>query len=90
MSFNLSKPDRPIEVGVILMGVTEILDVAPIDFLHGMSNKFISVLPLSDELKAQSFDVNTHWITEKGTPAKLTADMTLQATVCYPTPARTT
>ena len=81
MTFNLSNPGRPIEVGVILMGETEILDVAPIDFLHGMSNKFISSLPLPDELKAKSFDLNTHWITEKGTPAKLTADITLQASV---------
>ena len=81
MSFDLSNPNRPIEVGVILMGETEILDVAPIDFLHGMSNKFLSALPLSDELKAKSFDLNTHWITEKGTPAKLTANITLEATV---------
>jgi hypothetical protein len=84
MSFDLSNPDRPIEVGVILMGETEILDVAPIDFLHGMSKKFISALPLSDELKAKSFDLNTHWITEKGTRAKLTANMTLEATVWSP------
>jgi hypothetical protein len=84
MSFDLSNPGRPIEAGVILMGETEILDVAPIDLLHGLSKKFISVLPLPDELKAKALDINFHWVTEKGDPAKLTANMTLSATVCLP------
>jgi hypothetical protein len=65
MSLNLSNPGRPIEAGVILMGETEILDVAPIDLLHGIGKKFVEALPLSDELKAKALDVNFHWITEK-------------------------
>jgi hypothetical protein len=83
-SFNLSNPGRPIEVGIILFGegcVTEILDVAPIDYLHGLSNAFVKDLPIPEEIKAKSFDMNTHWITELGEPAKLTSGITMQATV---------
>lgn len=80
-TFDLSNPGRTIQVGVILMGETEILDVAPIDLLHGFSNRFIQVLPLSDELKAKALDIDTHWITETGAPAKMSANMTIQATV---------
>lgn len=85
MSFNLSNPDRPIEAGIILMGETEILDVAPIDLLNGLSKKFIDALPLSDELKSKALDINIRWITEKGTPAKLSANMTLLATDSFET-----
>jgi hypothetical protein len=82
MSFDLSNPGRTIQAGVILMGgETEILDVAPIDLLHGLSTKFISVLPLSDELKAKALDINFHWVTEKGEPANLTAKIKIPATV---------
>jgi hypothetical protein len=84
MSFQLSDPGRPIEAGVILMGETEILDVAPIDLLNGISKKFVNAFPLSDELKAKAVDINFHWVTENGNPAKLTANMTLEATVCTP------
>jgi len=66
------------------MGETEILDVAPIDLLHGFSKKFTEILPISEELKANPLDIRFHWITEKGTPAKLTANMTLSATVSLP------
>ena len=81
MALDLSNPGRPIEVGVILMGETEVLDVAPIDLLHGISTNFIKDLPLSDNLKAKAPEVNFHWVTETGSSAKLTANMTLSATV---------
>ncbi|KAH7371746.1 class I glutamine amidotransferase-like protein [Pyrenochaeta sp. MPI-SDFR-AT-0127] len=85
MPFELSNPGRPIEAGVILMGETEILDVAPIDLLHGLSKKFVDALPLSPELKSKALDINFHWITETGAPAKLTANMTLSATDSFET-----
>jgi putative intracellular protease/amidase len=81
MSLNLSKPGRPIEAGVILMGVTEILDVIPIDFLGCIGKDFIDMLQLPDEVKATSPEVNFHWVTEKGEPARMTGNMTIQATV---------
>ena len=81
MPIDLSNPGRTLHAGVILMGQTEILDVAPIDMLHGMSTKFINALPLPDELKAKALDIETHWITEKGDAAKLTANLTVPATV---------
>ncbi|KAJ4295071.1 hypothetical protein N0V90_007079 [Kalmusia sp. IMI 367209] len=83
MSFDLSNPNRTIQAGVILMGETEILDVAPIDFLHGLNKKFAAVLPISDELKAKALDIEFHWVTEKGEPAKLTAGISLNATDSY-------
>ena len=81
MSLQLSNPGRSLEAGVILMGEIEILDVAPIDLLHGISTKFINALPLPEELKAKALDINFHWVTETGAAAKLTSNITLEATV---------
>jgi hypothetical protein len=81
MSFDLSNPGRPIEAGVILMGETEVLDIAPIDLLHGISKKFVEYIPIPEEIKAKAQDINFHWITEKGAPGKLTSNMTITATV---------
>ncbi|KAL5402459.1 hypothetical protein PMIN03_010651 [Paraphaeosphaeria minitans] len=58
MPLDLSKPGPKIHAGIILMGETEILDVAPIDFLHALSPKFIHVLPIPDELKAKALDMD--------------------------------
>jgi hypothetical protein len=84
MTFQLSNPGRAIEAGMILMGETEILDVAPIDLLHGISKKFVNAIPLSEELKAKALDINFHWVTESGTAAKLTSNITMEATVYSP------
>lgn len=81
-SFDLSSPGRPIEAGVILMGEAEILDVGQIDILNGISANFVDMLPLPDELKAKAPKINFHWVTESGNPAKLSSNMTIQATVC--------
>lgn len=81
MAFNLSNPGRPIEAGIIVMAETEVLDVAPIDLLHGISTRFINNLPLPDELKAKAPVVNFNWITENGEPANLTSNMKVNATV---------
>jgi hypothetical protein len=86
MSFQLSNPSRTIEAGMILMGETEILDVAPIDLLHGISKKFVDAYPLSEELKAKALDINFHWVTETGAAAKLTSNITMEATVHPPVP----
>lgn len=64
--------------------VTELLDVAPIDFFAGLSKQFLEAFPpgtFSDEQRAQALDVEFHWVTEKGNPAKLTGGVTVQATV---------
>jgi hypothetical protein len=83
MSLNLRNPGRPIEAGVILMGTTEILDVIPIDFLGCIGKTFVDtgMLQLSDAVKATSPDLNFHWVTEKGEPAKMTGGLTILATV---------
>ncbi|KAH7406351.1 class I glutamine amidotransferase-like protein [Phaeosphaeria sp. MPI-PUGE-AT-0046c] len=84
-TFDLSNPGRPIEAGVILMGQTEILDVAPIDLLHGISKAFVDVLPVSDDIKAKAPEVNFHWVTETGAPAKLTSHIIMEATDSFKT-----
>lgn len=81
MAFNFSEPGRPIEAGIIAMGETEFLDIAPIDLLNGISTNFVKNLPLPDEIKAKAPVVNFHWITETGAPAKFTSNMTVTATV---------
>ncbi|KAF1968164.1 class I glutamine amidotransferase-like protein [Bimuria novae-zelandiae CBS 107.79] len=85
MPIDLSNPGRTIHAGVILMGYMEILDVAPIDFLHGMGKKFSQLLPISDELKAKALDIEFHWVTEKGEPGNLTAGISMNATDSYDT-----
>lgn len=62
---------------------TEILDVAPIDLINGMSNHFIHDLPLPDTLKSQALDVSIHWINEKGDEAKMTSGLTIDCTVSW-------
>jgi len=61
---------------------TEILDVAPIDLLNGMSKEFMRVLPVPDALKAKALDVKFHWVNETGKVARLTSGISMDATVC--------
>ncbi|CAG9940584.1 unnamed protein product [Clonostachys rosea f. rosea IK726] len=83
---NLSNPQRPVHVGVILMnGVTEILDVAPIDFFSGLGQVFANEFPdeiVSPKVKAQAIDFRFHWVSESGPakPMKLTSGITLEPT----------
>jgi hypothetical protein len=79
-SLDLSNAGRPIEAGVILLGSMEILDVAPIDLVHGMS-KNVDILPITDELKAKAPEINIQWITKEGLPSKLSSNITIQVTV---------
>ncbi|KAK4168406.1 class I glutamine amidotransferase-like protein [Cladorrhinum sp. PSN259] len=81
---NLSNPNRPIHIGVILMaGVTEILDVAPIDMIHGLTKNFVEPLPdhlVSPNLKAQALEaVHFHWVSEAGpsVASRLTSGISL-------------
>ena len=82
MPVDLLNPGRAIEIGVILVNSeTEVLDIAPVDLLNGIGAEFIKTLPVPDEIKAKAPTFNIRWITETGDPAKLTANMTLSATV---------
>jgi len=82
---DLRNPGRTVHVGVILMkGMTEILDVAPIDYLHGLTSEFIGDLPdeyLQPHYKQQTQDFQFHWVNETGETAKLTGGINLQPTV---------
>ncbi|KAI9154943.1 Protein RTA1 [Paramyrothecium foliicola] len=66
-------PDRPIRVGVVLLGgYTEFMDIAPIDFLYQISTHFLKAWNWDDafmppELKNQAVDFQFHWVTESGT-----------------------
>lgn len=82
---DLRAPNRTLHVGVILPGgETEILDVAPIDYLSALTHRFIKDVPdelFSAEQKKEAIDVEFHYVTEKGEPARMTAGMRLMATV---------
>ncbi|KAI0012851.1 class I glutamine amidotransferase-like protein [Xylariaceae sp. FL0662B] len=88
---NLAKPDRTVHVGVILLNsTTEILDVAPIDFIYRLSHAAVDVLP--DELcpphfKAQAIDLQFHWVSENGpvTNSQLTSTISLTPTDSFKT-----
>ncbi|KAI0908781.1 class I glutamine amidotransferase-like protein [Ustulina deusta] len=88
---DLAKPHRPINVGVILMKEeTELIDVAPVDMLHGFSRHFVKTFP--DALGPPGFkdgavDFNFLWVTEAGeaTPAKLTGGLRILPTHSFAT-----
>ncbi|GAM90002.1 hypothetical protein ANO11243_080420 [Dothideomycetidae sp. 11243] len=82
MQFDLANPDRRVNVGIILTGgITEILDVAPIDLVHGLSPSVVKGLPVLSSFEHQAIDIAVYWVTENGRPAKLTSGITMQATV---------
>jgi hypothetical protein len=63
---------------------TEVLDLAPIDLLNGMTKEFIGGFPselVSDELKAKALDIEFHWVNETGKTALLTAGLNVDPTV---------
>ncbi|KAJ4118873.1 hypothetical protein NW768_010611 [Fusarium equiseti] len=88
---DLSKPDRQIHIGVILMdSETEILDVAPIDLIHGLSKNFWKkdmgeFVPA--EWEAQTFDMEFHWVSKNGptSPSKLTSGINIVPTNSFET-----
>ncbi|KAI1131410.1 class I glutamine amidotransferase-like protein [Nemania abortiva] len=88
---DLSKPHRTVHAGVLLMkGETELLDIAPIDMVHGLSRRFAQSCP--DELGPPDFkdgaiDLEFHWVTEAGpqTPANLTSGLRIVPTDSFDT-----
>ncbi|KIY03035.1 uncharacterized protein Z520_01501 [Fonsecaea multimorphosa CBS 102226] len=81
--FDLSKPNRTIHAGVVLMNSeTEILDVAPIDLLNAVSKNFVQTVEQfgPDGIAAQALDIEIHWVNETGKTAKLTGGLSLQPT----------
>ena len=68
----------------LLDSVTEILDIAPVDFLAGLSKQTVAELPkgvLPEEQREQALEIEFHWVNEKGGLAKLTGGLSVQATV---------
>ncbi|KAG9231389.1 class I glutamine amidotransferase-like protein [Amylocarpus encephaloides] len=86
---DLTKPHRTIQVGIILMNSkTEVLDLAPIDLLNGMTLDFIGDFPpevMPDEIKAKAVDMEFHWVNETGETAKLTAGLNILPTDTFAT-----
>ncbi|RYP65764.1 hypothetical protein DL771_008129 [Monosporascus sp. 5C6A] len=87
-AFDLKKPNRPVHVGVILPNaVNEVLDVAPIDALYGMSKEGMKVFPdelMPQHLRAHAFDIEFHWVSETGkAPARLSSGINLIPTDSY-------
>lgn len=74
-----------IETYAVRTSVTEILDVAPIDLLNGMTKSLIDnvtpdFLPASVEIKA--LDIGFHWVSESGQGTnRLTSGMSIIPTV---------
>ncbi|EJP63764.1 DJ-1/PfpI family protein [Beauveria bassiana ARSEF 2860] len=69
--FNLTNPYRAIQVGVILLqgGLTELIDVAPIELLTHVSHKFVDPLPeavVPNHIKQQAHEFQFHWVSEEG------------------------
>jgi hypothetical protein len=64
---------------------TEILDVAPVDFLNGLTPEFLSGFPdelLSSELRAKAVDFEFHWVAKDNkVPSHCTAGINIVTTV---------
>ncbi|KAK6842927.1 hypothetical protein PG995_001943 [Apiospora arundinis] len=92
-SIDLSKPHRRIEVGVLLMnGMTEVLDVSPIDLIHGMGKGLLDNIADdffpgdNTKLKAQGLDIGFHWVSESGQGTnRLTSGMSIVPTDSFAT-----
>ncbi|KAK4503348.1 hypothetical protein PRZ48_004263 [Zasmidium cellare] len=86
--FDLSRPNRKIHAGVILLNsTTEILDIAPFHIMGGLSDR---AEDLPDDawpraMKDQAMDIECHWVNESGKPAQLTAGMSLNPTDTFDT-----
>ncbi|KAK1569751.1 class I glutamine amidotransferase-like protein [Colletotrichum navitas] len=81
MSFNLREPGRAIRAGVILTkGVTEMLDVAPFEFFAMTDKAMCQMLNFPREMWKDAFDVELHWITEDGKPARMRSAAVIQPT----------
>jgi hypothetical protein len=65
--------------------MTEILDVAPIDLLNGLSNVFIKEWPealMPSHLKEQVLPLEFIWVSENGErPSRLTSGINIVPTV---------
>ncbi|KAM3486007.1 hypothetical protein MY3957_009844 [Beauveria namnaoensis] len=81
--FNLTNPCRAIQVGVILLqglvkGLTELIDVAPIELLSHVSHKFVDPLPeavVPNHIKQQAHDFQFHWVSEEGPALPVLGDV---------------
>ncbi|KAG8628833.1 hypothetical protein KVT40_002698 [Elsinoe batatas] len=84
---DLRNPGRTIHVGVLLAnGMTEILDIAPVDILHSLSNDFLSRMAyLPDNLRSQGLDIKFHWVTENGEAGDVTSGIKIRATDSFMT-----
>ncbi|KAK2055973.1 class I glutamine amidotransferase-like protein [Colletotrichum caudatum] len=81
MAFNLSEPNRAIRAGVILTkGVTELLDVAPFEFFSLIDKTACRMMNFPKEMWKEGLDIELHWITEDGKPARMRSAALIQPT----------
>ncbi|TQN67152.1 Isonitrile hydratase [Colletotrichum shisoi] len=81
MAFNLSKPNRKIQAGVILTkGVTEMLDVAPFEFFGWTDETACRVMNLPVEMWKDAIDIELHWVSEDGKPVQMKSAAQIQPT----------
>ncbi|OLN96642.1 Isonitrile hydratase 1 [Colletotrichum chlorophyti] len=81
MAFSLANPNRKIHAGVILTnGVTEMLDVAPFEFFALTDEAACEMLKLPKEMWKETIEIELHWVTEDGKPAKMRSAAHIQPT----------
>lgn len=61
--------------------VTEMIDVAPFEFLAWMDEGSLKLLNFPSEMLEDVIDIETHWITEDGAPAKMKSGAQIMPTV---------
>jgi len=75
---------------IIFCRVTELLDVAPLDFFSALDKHLVGPLPetiVDSRLKLQALDIQYHWVSQAGpgVPSMLTAGISLNPTDSFET-----
>ncbi|KAM3518120.1 hypothetical protein NHJ13051_007588 [Beauveria bassiana] len=91
--FNLTNPCRAIHLTApSKSGLTELIDVSPIELLSHVSHKFVDPLPeavVPNHIKQQAHEFQFHWVSEEGPalPMLGTSGIIISPTV-YVTPGK--
>ncbi|KAB8265992.1 class I glutamine amidotransferase-like protein [Aspergillus pseudonomiae] len=67
-------------VGVLLVGVNQLLDVSPVDLLGMLSTKYLKLAELPGSIQQEGLDISIRYISDVPGNHKVTADAALEVT----------
>lgn len=69
-----------LRVGVLLVGVNQLLDISPVDFLGMLSKEYLQLAKIPDSILQKALDVNISYISDTPGYHRVTADAALKVT----------